>query len=152
MSSIYDTGVSGGTGLPNITALRVVQLDPVTGAPATENQQASAFVAVENDVDIAVKTSAGRLQSVIATNYNAAKRYLQIHNKASAPTSGNTATISVPIPAGTADTPGYVELGTEFLGANGFYLGTGIAIGVSTVGATFTAATTTDHVVTGTYV
>lgn len=110
------------------------------------------FQAVLDDVDISVKGSAGNLLSIRATNINAAIRYLQIHNKATAPTSGDTALLSFPIPAGTSTAPAVVELGSEFFGANGLRLSTGVAIGISTAATTFTAATTTDHVVSGMYV
>jgi len=45
-----------------------------------------------------------------------------------------------------------VTLGSDFFGNNGLALSTGIAIGISTAATTFTAATTTDHVVTGMYI
>lgn len=112
----------------------------------------TAFQAVLNDVDISAKAAPGNLLSIRATNINAAIRYLQIHNKASAPSGGDSATISIPIPAGTSTAPSVVQLGNEFFGNNGLYLSTGISIGISTAATTFTAATTTDHVVTGMYV
>lgn len=110
------------------------------------------FQAVLNDVDIAAKGAPGNLLSIRATNINAAIRYLQIHNKATAPAGGDTAALSIPIPAGSATAPAVVTLGNEFFGNNGLFLTTGIAIGISTAATTFTAATTTDHVVTGMYV
>jgi len=110
------------------------------------------FQAVLNDVDISAKATPGNLLSLRATNINAAIRYLQIHNKATAPTGGDTALISVPIPAGAAANPVAVTLGSDFFGNNGLALSTGIAIGISTAATTFTAATTTDHVVTGMYI
>lgn len=110
------------------------------------------FQAVLNDVDISAKAAPGNLLAIRATNINAAIRYLQIHNKASAPAGGDTALISIPIPAGSATAPAVVTLGNEFFGNNGLSLTTGIAVGISTAATTFTAATTTDHVVTGMYV
>lgn len=118
----------------------------------TPTYSGTSFQAVGNDVDIAVKTAPGNLLSIRATNVNAAIRYLQIHNKASAPSSGDTATISIPIAAGSATEPAVVQLGSDFFGSNGLYLSTGISIGVSTAATTFTAATAADHVVTGMYV
>lgn len=112
----------------------------------------TSFQAVLNDVDISAKAAPGNLLSIRATNINAAIRYLQVHNKASAPSGGDTALISIPIPAGSATAPAVVTLGNEFFGNNGLYLSAGVAVGVSTAATTFTAATTTDHVVTGMYV
>lgn len=111
----------------------------------------TAFIAPLNDVDISVKASAGSLLSVSATNINAAIRYLQVFNKATAPAGGDTAVFSFPIPAGSSTVPAVVSVARDFLGQNGHQFSTGIAVGVSTTAATFTAATTTDHVVNGTY-
>lgn len=110
------------------------------------------FNAVLNDVDISVKASAGYLLSIRVSNINAAIRYLQIHNKATAPAGGDTPILSFPIPAGSATNPVAVTFGVDDFGPGGLSCSTGIAIGVSTAAATFTAATTTDHVVTGLYV
>lgn len=119
---------------------------------ASSTYSGTSFVAVLNDVDISVKASAGNLLSISCSNINAAIRYLQLHNKASAPSAGETATFSFPIPAGSGTAPSTVTIDRDFLGPNGHYFSTGIAVGVSTAAATFTAATTTDHVVNGTYV
>jgi hypothetical protein len=110
------------------------------------------FNAVLNDVDISVKATSGNIGSLAASNINAAVRYLQIFNKSSAPANPDVPVLSFPIPAGSATVPGYLSLGMDELGAAGLNLATGIAVGVSTTAATFTAATTTDHVVMGRYV
>jgi hypothetical protein len=128
--------------------LMATQNKPVASSTYT----GTSFIAVLNDVDISVKGSAGNLLSITCTNINAAIRYLQIHNKASAPASGETAILSFPIPAGTSTAPATVSVGRDFFGQHGHYFSTGIAVGVSTAAATFTAATTTDHVVNGTFV
>lgn len=132
----------------NVNGVYGVLPKPVSAA----GYSGTPFQAVLDDVDVSVKGTAGNLLSIRATNINAAIRYLQIHNKASAPTSGDTALLSFPIPAGTSTAPAVVELGSEFFGANGLRLSTGVAIGISTAATTFTAATTTDHVVSGMYV
>lgn len=50
-----------------------------------------------------VKGSAGQVYTIIATNINAAVRYLKIYNKATAPTVGtDTPVITLPIPGNTA--------------------------------------------------
>lgn len=105
------------------------------------------FTIPNNDVDYSAKATPGNLLWITCTNANAAVRYLQIHNKTSAPSSGNTAYLSVSIPAG-----GSVTLGPNVWGEAGLNLSTGVAIGVSTAHGTFTAATTTDHFITGAYV
>lgn len=132
----------------NANGVAAVQHKPTI----TPTYSGTSFQAVLNDVDISAKATPGNLLSIRATNINAAVRYLQVHNKATAPSGGDTAAISIPIPAGTAAAPGAVMLGNDFFGNNGLYLSTGIAIGISTAATTFTAATTTDHVVTGMYV
>ena len=111
-----------------------------------------AFSAPLNDVDISVKATAGNLLSITASNINAAIRYLQVFDKATAPSSGNTPVFSWAIPAGTSTAPAIREIGRDFLGEGGHYFASGIAVGVSTTAATFTAATTTDHVTNGTYI
>lgn len=95
----------------------------------------------EDDADVSVKASPGQLLSVVATNENAAVRYLQIHNKASAPASSETAVVSYIIPAGTTAAPGRIQLNMADFGNNGIHLSTGIALGISTAIDTFTAAT-----------
>ena len=120
--------------------------------PVTTHYNGTPFFAVLDDVDISVKATKGNLKSIVVTNINAAIRYLQIHNKASAPASTNVPVLSIPIPAGTATVPGYLEIGTEVLGEDGIYLNTGVAVGISTAAGTFTAATVTDHTINGIYV
>jgi hypothetical protein len=119
---------------------------------ASNSYTGTSFIAVLNDVDISVKAAAGNLLSVSCSSINAAIRYLQLHNKATAPAGGDTAIFSFPIAAGSATVPASVTIGRDFFGQHGHHFTTGIAVGVSTAAATFTAATTTDHVVNGTYV
>lgn len=95
----------------------------------------------EDDADVSVKATPGQLLSVVATNENAAVRYLQIHNKASAPASSEAAVVSYIIPAGTTAAPGRIQLNMADFGNNGLHLSTGIALGISTAIDTFTAAT-----------
>lgn len=118
----------------------------------TTQEVTTFFQDLGTDVDISVKTTAGRFKSVRVTNANAAVRYFQLHNKATAPTGGDTPVLSILISAGTATDPGVLELGKNFFLDNGFVLSTGIAVGISTTATTYTAATTTDHTVAGMYV
>lgn len=128
--------------------------DATTNTVKTTASLASttAFSARLNDVDISVKATPGNLLSVSGTSINAGLRYLQVHNKATAPANPDVPVFSFPIPAGTATAPAVVSLGRDFFGPGGHYLSTGIAVGISTTADTFTAATTTDHVTNGTYV
>lgn len=112
----------------------------------------SNFNAILNDVDISVKASAGYLKSIQVSSINAGLRYLQIHNKATAPAAADVPVFSFPISAGTATVPSTLSFGREDWGDGGYYCSIGVAIGISTTAATFTAATTTDHVVVGVYV
>lgn len=110
------------------------------------------FNYVESTVAVAIKTSAGYLLSFIVTNYNSTKRYFQVFDQKTAPAPGNIPVLSIPIPAGTTDTPGYLELGPSFFGSGGLSTLQGIAIGISTAGANFGAATASQHTITGFYI
>jgi hypothetical protein len=119
---------------------------------ASGTYSGTAFAAFLSDVDIAVKATAGNILSVTCSSMNEAVRYLQVHNKATAPAGGDVPIFSFSIPAGTSTQPAIKEVGREFFGDGGYYCATGIAVGVSTTAATFTASTTTDHVINGTYI
>lgn len=93
---------------------------------------------------ISVKATPGNLYWVSCSNANAAVRYLQIHDKASAPTAGNTPILSFVIPAGTAAAPSIAEITSAMLGPS-IYCATGIALGISTTAGTYTAATANEH-------
>lgn len=128
-----------------------LEVDSLGRLHVTHSATPSVFNATLTDVDIAVKASAGVLYSIHVTNINAAVRYLQIFNQTTAPAGGNTPFISIPIPAGSSTAPSAVSLGRDFFGLGGIAHATGIAVGISTTSATFTAATTTDHTIAGTY-
>lgn len=113
----------------------------VLAKPAVTSTYSGTPGHAEDDADVSVKATPGQLLSVVATNENAAVRYLQIHNKASAPTAGETAVVSYIIPAGTTAAPGRIQLTMADFGNNGLHLSTGIALGISTAIDTFTAAT-----------
>lgn len=98
-------------------------------------------------VAVSVKASAGNITAIHASNANAAIRYLQVFNKASAPAGGDVPIHSWPITA----SGGSLLIGTDFFGVNGAAATLGIAIGVSTTNATFTAATAADHNINGMY-
>lgn len=100
-------------------------------------------------VSMLIKNAQGFLVSVAAYNFNTAVRYLQVFDLNRAPASGDVPRMSFPIAAGSAVAPEKVELGDMILSKDGLYCAQGIALGISTAAATYTAATATDHMVAG---
>lgn len=94
-----------------------------------------------------IKASAGMVTGFDVTNENAAARYFQLFNKATAPAGGDVPIYSFKIPAGTANNPGTKTLGRDFFTQAGKYFSTGIGWAVSTTYATFTdGGTNTEHI------
>ncbi len=92
-----------------------------------------------------IKASAGSVFSLRVTNTNAAVRYFQLHNKATAPVAADTASRYFLIPAGTATAPGVLSLDNTYFSPS-WYLGTGISWAISTTSDTFTdSATAGEH-------
>lgn len=120
--------------------------------PVVSSTYSALGASVASDVDVAVKATAGNMLYIRATNANAAVRYLQLHNKATAPVNPDVPARFWLIPAGTATQPAIIELGRETFGQGGFNLGTGLALGISTTAATFTGATAADHTLDWEYV
>lgn len=114
---------------------------PVISSAYTLN----ANVSFGTSAAVSVKAVPGMLFGVYATNQNAALRYFQVFNKSAAPATNDTPVWSFPIPAGTSTNPGVLQLPNNFFGDNGYYGSNGIAWGISTTRATFTAATAADH-------
>lgn len=79
---------------------------PVTKAPVSDGSSGLTIhraISAASTNATSVKASAGNLHTIIATNVNAAVRYLKIYNKASSPTVGtNTPVLTVAIPGNTA--------------------------------------------------
>lgn len=118
-----------------------------SGTYATTGYQENGSVTKAN-----IKASAGNVYSIRVTNTNAAVRYFQLHNKATAPAAGETAQASYLIPAGTATNPGVLELLSTFF-APSAYFATGIGWAISTTDTTFTdSATASEHKKTVRYV
>ncbi len=87
-----------------------------------------------------VKAAPGRVYEFTATNRNASARYLQLYDQASGAPSGTTNCIGQwVVPAG-----GAISVGAD-AGARGQPFAAGITYGWSTSGATYTAATASDH-------
>lgn len=76
------------------------------------------------------------------SNVNAAIRYFQIFNTTGATT---PVLMSFAIPAGTATVPSFLEIGEHVMGANGYFLSTGLTWGISTTRDSYVAGTNTDH-------
>lgn len=96
-----------------------------------------------------LKASAGTLYAVIATNINAAVRYLKFYNKATAPTVGtDTPVLTFAIPGNTAGAGFSINLDP------GVHFGTGIAYAITTGAAdSDTAAVAANEIiVNGVYV
>jgi len=94
---------------------------PATPTPSAVNSAASTNAT-------AVKTSAGTLYSITASNTNAAVRYLKLYNKASAPTVGtDVPVLTIPIPAGSVVTVPF--------GSQGYRFATGIALAITAAAA-----------------
>lgn len=96
----------------NATQLPVTPTQSFTNSAATTNATST-------------KASAGTVWSILVSNTNAAKRYLKLYNKASAPTVGtDIPVLTIPIPAdGIEQIDG---------GSNGIRFGTGIAWALTT--------------------
>lgn len=113
---------------------------PVTSATyALSNAKDAGTVTKAN-----VKATPGMVYRFFVTNTNAAARYFQLHNKATAPAAAETAQRYFVIPAGTAAQPAILELMFDY----GVNFTTGIGWAISTTASTFTdSATASDHMV-----
>ena len=91
------------------------------------------------------KASAGNVFAARVTNANAALRYFQIHNKATAPAGTDVPVLSLPIPV----SGGIMTIGSEFLSGDERACSLGVSWAISTTHATFTdSATANEHTVT----
>ncbi|BBD69543.1 hypothetical protein NIES4072_31240 [Nostoc commune NIES-4072] len=97
-----------------------------------------------------LKTSAGSFYAFTCTNANASIRYFQIFNKASVPTTNDVPITYFPVYGNN----GFLLIGQDILGGAGIdstILTNGVAWGISTTAATYTAATASEHSVTVRY-
>lgn len=154
---------------PGMNSIMVAQLDDTSPTAITENSfgnvrmstlrsihvtripESAATIAPSNYKDKGtvtkanVKNAAGNVFSFRVTNANAAARYFQLHNKATAPVATETAQRYFVIPAGTATQPASVTLDINYF-AHGVSFATGIGWAISTTADTFTdSATAGDH-------
>lgn len=131
------------TTVTTVGTVSAITAGNVTPVPlATSGAASSAYHPITQVTTAAVKGSAGNVFKIRATNENVAVRYLQLHNKATAPAGTNVPVLSWKIPAGSATAPGYIEF--EWVYGEAF--ATGIGVAISTTQATFTdSATATEH-------
>lgn len=102
------------------------------------------------DVDYLVLAAKGNITNLWVINKSTSLLFVQIHNKTSVPTSGNVPLKVLPLPAGASAAIPYVgAFGQDYLGKNGIHCDTGMAIGISSTLATFTAHGTASEVALG---
>jgi hypothetical protein len=121
----------------------------VTQKPlAASTYSPSVYSALTQVTKANIKSSTGNVFGFYITNDNAAVRYFQLHNKATAPAGTDVPIYSFKVPAGTANNPGVLVIGTEFFTGPGKNFSTGIGWAISTTFGTFTdSATNTEHIV-----
>jgi hypothetical protein len=96
-----------------------------------------------------LKASAGRVTAFRVTNANAAIRYFQLHNKATAPAGADVPVLWFLLPAGTAAVPSVTTISSDLLGETGVLLATGVGWAISTTATSFTdSATAAEHATT----
>ncbi len=86
------------------------------------------------------RPSAGNVFMFTVHNLNGATRYMQLHNKATAPANPEVPLISIAVATGAT-----VVLGSDFFGATGINFSTGIAYGFSTTELIYTAGAAADQ-------
>lgn len=138
----YTTAV-GRSGFENTTAgvaLVKTQALATTVGNATRGQNNS-FTTTN------IKASAGKVYYACVSNTTGVLKYFQLHNTATTPAGGATASLKFPVPAN--DT---IILQANDLGYDGAYFSTGIAIAASSTLTTYTAVTAGDLVVDYEYI
>lgn len=104
---------------------------------ATSTYAPSLYQNLGTSTTASVKGSAGNVLALRFSNDAGADRWVQLHNKASAPAGGDTALISLLVRDGET-----LVLGTDFFAGSGLHFSTGIGWCVSTTDATFTDTAT----------
>lgn len=131
-AQMYDPHMVNVAGIQSFSGKNAVQVSgsvsatitgTATNTPVTPTTTFTNSAASTNATSI--KASAGTIWSIVASNVNAAARYLKFYNKASAPTVGtDVPVIVITLPAGqTVQIDG---------GSNGIRFGTGIALAITT--------------------
>jgi hypothetical protein len=101
---------------------------PVKMVPATSlGLSVGKIISAASTNATSVKGSAGQVYGIVATNINAAVRYLKLYNKASSPTVGtDTPVMTIPIPGNTAGAGIVIDI------PQGLAFATGIAAAITT--------------------
>lgn len=120
----------------NTNGVYAIQRKPL----AVNTYAPTLFSQFGTDPDVSVKATPGNVFSVYCHNINAAARYLQLHNKASAPANPDVPLLTFLIPAQSA-----INITADFFTENGIYFSTGIAYGFSTTEGTYTAGAAADQ-------
>lgn len=140
-SNMY-TAIAGEDLTNNVLALAIKPLSVSTYTPTVYSNFAGAVTGAP------IKASAGNLFTIVATNANAAVRYLQLHNLTAKPAGGAVPIAVFPIPVAN----GTLQLGDQAFSLMGINFATGITWAVSTTIGTFTdAATAAEHTIFSTY-
>lgn len=129
------SAVSGQTG--------VVVLNPDGTSLGSATSSGTAFSHYSNAGTAAtanIKATAGRVFSFSCYSVNAAVRYIQLHNKASAASAAEVPLFAFPVFTNTA-----TVIGKDFFGENGAVFSTGITFAFSTTQWTYTAGTASDQ-------
>lgn len=147
-------GFSAGGNLKVEEQLMPVAEDNIRGVYAVAQKKLAgatyaplAFSSIGAAATANVKAATGNLFAILATNRNAAVRYLQLYNS-TASTAG-TPVLQVAIPALGASS---VILGSDFFTDEGWNFTTGITWGVSTTSGSYVAATAGETDVAGSYI
>lgn len=128
----------------NANQVIATQVRPVFGSTYSP----SVYAPMTQVTKSLLKSTGGNVFSAYVTNDNAAVRYFQIHNKATAPAATDVPYLSLKIPAGTANNPGVLILDDAFFSKGGRYCNVGAGWAISSTFGTFTdAATASEHIV-----
>lgn len=107
--------------------------------------QATVFTDFGQNATANAKGIPGLVVGLVATNANAAVRYLQIHNTTTTPEDQAVPLLSFAIGKGATGVPGVIAYGQGGALGPGVWCSAGISFGFSTTQATYTAATAADH-------
>jgi len=121
----------------------VVVVNPDGSSIGTAGTTATAYSIFNNygsNATLVVKASSGSVYSLSCYNANASTRYIQLHNRATVPTGGETPQASFPVFSNSE-----TVIGTDFFGSLGESFSTGICFAFSTTQGTYTAGTAADQ-------
>lgn len=118
----------------NTNGVFAISVQPVASSKYAYTQYQNNSFATAN-----AKPSGGNVFSFVVINTTASIRYFQLHNTATTPAGGATATQKFLVPANDS-----IVIGTDYFGPGGLNFATGIAVANSTTAATYTAGSAGD--------